>query len=114
MSFIYLLLISTLIFFMIGISYPIVIKCEYYYGTKYWYIFLIIAIISLIISLFISNEIISCIIGGFAALNIWIIVELFEQPERVEKGYFPINPKRKNEYHRKLSKKEKNLYKINK
>ena len=48
------------------------------------------------------------------ALNIWIIVELFEQPERVEKGYFPINPKRKNEYHRKLSKKEKNLYKIKK
>ena len=49
-------------------------------------------------SLFIENIYISSFLGVFGASALWGIGELFAQKRRVEKGWFPMNPKRRQEY----------------
>jgi hypothetical protein len=46
-------------------------------------------------ALFIEDTLISAIVGVFGESALWGIGELFEQKKRVEKGWFPKNPKRK-------------------
>ena len=46
-------------------------------------------------SIFIADIILSSLLGVFAFSSFWTIKELFEQEERVKKGWFPKNPKRK-------------------
>lgn len=79
-------------FFIIGIFHPIVIKSEYYIGKKAWPAFLMVGIVLILFSLLIDNTLASAIVGvaGFSAL--WSIHELFQQEERVNKGWFPQNP----------------------
>lgn len=55
-------------------------------------------ITSIASALFVKNEILSSLIGVFGASSLWAIGELFSQKKRVEKGWFPMNPKRKHEY----------------
>lgn len=83
-------------FFIIGIFHPIVIKSEYYIGKKVWPAFLISGILFIALSIFINNNTLSAIVGvtGFSCL--WSIHELFEQEERVRKGWFPSNPNKNN------------------
>lgn len=92
------IVIAVSCFFIIGMFHPIVIKTEYYTGTRYWWFFLIIGIVSLISALLIDNYVISAVFGIVGASCLWSIKELFEQRERVKKGWFPMNPKRKKEY----------------
>ena len=88
--------VSTLL--IIGLFHPIVIKAEYYTGVRYWWVFLLVGIASIVGALFIANTILSAIIGVFGASALWGIGELFSQKKRVERGWFPMNPKRKHEY----------------
>jgi len=92
------IIIAVCAFLTIGVFHPIVIKTEYYTGTKLWWLFLILGIAVIIAALFIENIIISSILGIFGASLLWSIKELFDQRERVKKGWFPMNPKRKKEY----------------
>ncbi len=85
-------------FLIIGLFHPIVIKTEYYTGTRYWWLFMLVGIVCLIAALFIENSVISSVLGIFGASSLWSIKELFEQRDRVLKGWFPMNPRRKNEY----------------
>lgn len=93
------IIIAVSTFLIIGMFHPIVIKAEYYSGTKLWWLFLLVGLASVIGALFIANEILSALIGVFGASALWGIGELFAQKKRVEKGWFPMNPKRKDEYH---------------
>lgn len=92
------IIIAVCTFLIIGLFHPIVIKTEYYHGTKLWWIFLLVGIVSIISALFIENIIISSILGVFGASSLWSIGELFEQRKRVKKGWFPMNPKRTADY----------------
>lgn len=74
--------------------HPIVIKAEYYLGTRCWWAFAAVGIGAAIASLFLDNVYLSAILGVFAFSCFWSILELFEQKKRVEKGWFPENPKR--------------------
>ncbi len=82
-------------FLIIGLFHPIVIKAEYYWGVKCWWWFLIAGIITLVLSIFITNFIASMILGVLGVTMLWSILEIFEQRERVNKGWFPRNPNRK-------------------
>ena len=82
-------------FLIIGLFHPIVVKAEYYWGTRCWWIFLILGIAGII------DILISSLIGVFSFSSFWTIKEIFEQRERVLKGWFPMNPKRKHEYEEK-------------
>ena len=89
------LIIGIATFLIIGLFHPIVIKAEYYLGTKCWWMFALAGIIFIVLSILIENIILSTILGVFGFSSFWSILELFEQKKRVEKGWFPKNPKRK-------------------
>lgn len=91
-----LLAIST--FIIIGVFHPVVIKTEYYFGTRPWWLFLVAGLACVGASLCIADTILSAIVGVTGASLLWSIGELFEQKKRVERGWFPINPKRKAQY----------------
>jgi hypothetical protein len=85
-------------FLIIGMCHPLVIKAEYYTGTRLWWLFLICGLTSIVGALFIADVMLSSLLGVVGASLLWSIGELFEQRKRVKKGWFPMNPKRKDEY----------------
>ena len=90
------LFIGVCTFLIIGLFHPLVIKAEYYWGTKSWWIFLIMGIVGCCASIMCENITISALFGVFSFSSFWSIKEVFDQRKRVEKGWFPENPKRKN------------------
>lgn len=92
------IIIAVSTFLIIGLFHPIVIKAEYYTGTHYWWVFLLVGIVCMCVALFIENSMLSAIIGVFGASSLWGIGELFSQKKRVERGWFPMNPKRSHDY----------------
>lgn len=90
------LIIGIAAFAIIGVFHPIVIKSEYYIGKKVWPIFLLMGLLLIALSLFIDNITISAITGITGFTSLWSIHELFEQEERVKKGWFPKNPSKGN------------------
>ena len=85
-------------FLIIGLFHPIVIKAEYYWGTRCWWIFLLLGILTLAGSVWVDDLLISSLLGVFSFSSFWTIKEVFDQRNRVLKGWFPMNPKRKHEY----------------
>jgi drug/metabolite transporter (DMT)-like permease len=53
-------------FLIIGLFHPVVIKAEYYWGTRCWWIFLILGILGIIGSILIDHILISSLLGVFA------------------------------------------------
>lgn len=85
-------------FLIIGLFHPVVVKAEYYWGTRCWWIFLILGLVGTGLSLLTEQVMLSALAGVFAFSSFWTIKEVFEQRERVRKGWFPKNPKRAAEY----------------
>lgn len=79
-------------FLIIGLFHPIVIKAEYYLGTKCWWVFLVAGIVFCVLSIIVESLIASTILGVTAFSSFWSIGELFEQKQRVKKGWFPEGP----------------------
>ena len=73
------LVIGVSTFLIIGLFHPIVVKVEYYWGTRYWIT---------------DNVWFAALLGVFSFSSFWTIKEIFEQEERVRKGWFPKNPNR--------------------
>lgn len=88
-------------FLIIGVFHPIVIKGEYYFGTRCWWWFLVLGIAGIVGSVIVDDIVLSSLLGVFSFSSFWAIKEIFEQRERVLKGWFPMNPKRKHEYEEK-------------
>lgn len=98
------IIVGAAVFFCIGICHPAVIFLEFYLGKKSWWIWLVVGLLVAASSLFVPNQTISTILGGFAFSCFWGIGEMFHQEKRVVKGWFPENPKR-HEYYEALRKK---------
>lgn len=79
-------------FLIIGLFHPIVIKAEYYLGTRCWWVFLLAGILFAFVSVLIENLILSTILGVASFSSFWSILELIHQKERVRKGWFPEGP----------------------
>lgn len=92
---IYGLCIGLATFLIIGLFHPLVIKAEYYLGVKSWWLFLFAGIIFCVASMLVSSMVVSILLGVVAFSSFWSIGEVFQQRKRVEKGWFPANPKRK-------------------
>lgn len=92
------LVIGVCTFLIIGLFHPVVIKCEYYFGTRCWWVFLILGIAGIAGALWVRNVLGSSLLGVFAFSSFWTILEIFEQKGRVKKGWFPMNPKRRKDY----------------
>ena len=86
--------IGLISFLSIGLFHPIVIKSEYYFSKNIWPVFGIFGASMLAVSAKLKNIIASagCAVIGMSSL--WSIKELYEQEQRVAKGWFPKNPNR--------------------
>jgi hypothetical protein len=89
------IIIGVATFLIIGLFHPLVIKAEYYIGVKSWWLFMLLGIISVVASLLVENLTLSILLGVVAFSSFWSIGEVFEQKKRVERGWFPANPKKK-------------------
>jgi hypothetical protein len=89
------LIVGIATFLCIGLFHPLVIKAEYYFGVRCWWAFLILGMVGIAGSLLVENVFLSTLLGVAAFSSLWSILELFKQRRRVEKGWFPKNPKRK-------------------
>lgn len=88
------ILVGVAAFAIIGIFHPIVIKAEYYFSYKIWWVFAVAGLVLLATTLFLQGCL-SYILAFLGITCLWCIVELFHQKRRVEKGWYPKNPKRK-------------------
>lgn len=88
------IIIAASAFLTIGVFHPIVIKTEYYTGTRFWWMFLVLGLACLGASLMMENIVASILLGTLGASLLWSIHELFEQKKRVEKGWFPKREKK--------------------
>ncbi len=82
-------------FLVIGLFHPIVIKAEFHFGKRIWPVFLAVGVAAVIISLFIDSLWGAAALGIVGFSSLWSIRDIFEQTQRVEKGWFPENPRRK-------------------
>lgn len=81
-------------FLIIGVFHPLVIKGEYYFGEKIKWAFLAAGILFFIAALWVKSVLGSALLGVTAFSCFWSILEVKHQVRRVEKGWFPKNPKR--------------------
>lgn len=88
------LAIGIVTFLVIGLFHPLVVKAEYYWGAKCWWLFLIAGMVCVALSILIDDLFLSTLMGVVAFSCFWSILELFEQTKRVARGWFPANPKR--------------------
>lgn len=88
------LVIGVATFLIIGLFHPLVIKGEYYFGVGCWWAFLIMGIMAVVGSILVHHILWSTLLAVWGASSFWSIGELFAQRKRVEKGWFPSNPKR--------------------
>lgn len=88
-------------FLIIGVFHPIVIKAEYWFGTRCWWVFLLLGLGCIVASLFCREVMWAALTGVLGFTSLWTIKELFEQSGRVARGWFPANPKRTGDPRRK-------------
>ena len=92
------IIVGAAVFLSIGICHPAVIKMEYYWGKRSWWVWLVVGLLCAGCSLLVKDTVVSTILGGFAFSCFWSIHEMFKQEKRVLKGWFPENPKRQSYY----------------
>lgn len=73
------LLIGIITFLVIGLFHHIVIKTEYFFRTDYWWVFLLKGIAGAIISMLLTNVLLSVAAGVLSFSSFWNILGLFEQ-----------------------------------
>jgi hypothetical protein len=88
------IIIGVATFFIIGLFHPLVIKGEYYFGVGCWWAFALVGVITTVASLLVADIFWSTLLAVVGASSFWSIKELFDQRERVRKGWFPKNPNR--------------------
>lgn len=81
-------------FLIIGLFHPLVIKGEYYFGRKIRWAFLCAGVVLLALCLYVDDIVASILLGVTAFSCLWSILEVNEQVKRVQRGWFPANPRR--------------------
>ncbi|MFO7939980.1 MAG: DUF4491 family protein [Bacteroidales bacterium] len=81
-------------FIIISKARYLTIVAEYYFTKKFWIGFLILGLGLVILAAFTEHAELSAILAITGFTYLWGIGEIIEQEERVEKGWFPKNPKR--------------------
>ena len=88
------IIIGVATFLIIGLFHPLVIKGEYYFGVRCWWVFARMGVAAVVAALFVEAVLLSTLLAVWGASSFWSIGELFEQRKRVEKGWFPKREKR--------------------
>ena len=94
------IIVGAAVFAIIGICHPIVIKMEYWWGKRSWWVLLVFGLSFAAGSLFVHSTVGATILGSAAFSCFWGIHEILSQEMRVLRGWFPENPKRSAYYER--------------
>ena len=89
------LILGLFMLFCIGFGFLWVIKLEYYFGAGIWKAVLLVGILICLASLLMPYFTTSALLGIFGGSVVWGATELPGQAERVQRGIFPANPKRR-------------------
>lgn len=89
------IVIGAATFLIIGLFHPLVIKSEYYFGVRCWWVFLLMGICAVAASVAVGHLLWSTLLAVWGASSFWSIGELFEQRRRVAKGWFPKREKKR-------------------
>ena len=81
--------------FAIGFGFFWVIKLEYYLGAQIWKVVLAVGLAICLLSLLMPTFTGSALLGILGGSVVWGATELPGQAERVRRGLFPANPRRK-------------------
>ncbi len=92
------LVLGLSVFLIIGCFHPLVIKAEYYFGVRCWWAFCLVGFVACGLSLWVDSWFWATELGVVGFSCFWSILEVFQQRKRVQKGWFPMNPKRKDTY----------------
>lgn len=82
-------------FLLIGVFHPIVVKAEYHFGKGCWWMFALAGVAFCVASLLVAGTTLAAVLGVAGFSCFWSVFELFEQEKRVNRGWFPKNPKRR-------------------
>jgi len=88
------LVIGVATFLIIGLFHPLVIKGEYHFGVRCWWVFLVMGAAAVAASVAVHDILWSTLLAVWGASSFWSIGELFEQRRRVAKGRFPKKERR--------------------
>jgi len=88
------IIVGAAVFLIIGICHPIVIKMEYYWGKRSWWVLALVGVLFAAASLFVDDMTVATILGAAAFSCFWGIHEILSQEMRVLRGWFPENPAR--------------------
>ena len=94
------IIVGASVFLIIGICHPVVIKMEYHWGKRSWWVLCLAGLLFTAASLFVQGTILSTILGAAAFSCFWGIHEILAQEMRVLRGWFPENPRRHAYYER--------------
>lgn len=87
------LVVGFLTFLIIGVFHPLVIKGYYHFGLACRSWFFIAGIAAGVGSYFVPDVVWSTLLGVLSFTCLWSVLEVTEQKTRVERGWFPANPK---------------------
>jgi hypothetical protein len=90
------LVLGVCIFLIIGLFHPLVIRGEYRFGVRCWWGFLLFGLGTGAACVWVDSLFLSACLGVIAFSSFWSIHEVFQQRDRVARGWFPANPKRQN------------------
>ena len=88
------IIVGAAVFLIIGLFHPIVIKMEYYWGKRSWWVLALAGAGFAAASLFVGSAVWATILGATAFSCFWGVHEIISQEMRVLRGWFPENPKR--------------------
>ena len=78
---VYGLMLGSTMLLAIGFYHLLVMKGEYYWGTRWWPVLLFVGSLLIVISLLVNNKFLSGSLGIFGFALLWSIYELFKQKE---------------------------------
>lgn len=81
--------------FAIGFGFFWVIKVEYHLGAHVWKAVLALGLLLCLGSLFVQSFTASAVLGILGGSIVWGSTEFVPQAERVRRGLFPANPRRR-------------------
>lgn len=87
-------IVGIALFLIIGVSHPLVIKVEYYFGKRVWWVFFVVGLILSFLSMFFDDNVVSMLVGAAGFSMFWSTVEIFKQHKRVVMGRAKRNPNR--------------------
>ena len=68
---------------------------EYYFSKRIWVLFLVIGLAAIVFAIQVDNLVGASLLSVLGFCYLWGIGEVVAQEKRVEKGWYPRNPRRR-------------------